>query len=96
MTSIGVDHACNIRNKDESAQNKTKLGYHFSLRLCLIAQNLETCSFYISALGILALAEKKGFDEFVTLVEKAGLKKELNTAENLTVFVPSNEAIQVL
>ena len=29
------------------------------------------------------------------LVEKAGLKKELATAENLTVFVPSNEAIQV-
>ena len=50
---------------------------------------------YITALGILALAEKKGFDEFVTLLEKAGLKKDLNTAENLTVFVPSNEAIQV-
>ena len=50
---------------------------------------------YLTALGILALAEKKGYDEFVTLVEKAGLKKELATAENLTVFVPSNEAIQV-
>ena len=50
---------------------------------------------FSSALGILELAEKQGADYFVDLVEKAGLKKELATAENLTVFVPSNEAIQV-
>lgn len=48
------------------------------------------------ALGILDLAEKQGANEFVDLVVKAGLKKELAMVENLTVFVPSNEAIQAL
>ena len=33
---------------------------------------------------------------FVDLVERAGLQKELTALENVTVFVPSNEAIMVI
>ncbi|KAH3697067.1 hypothetical protein DPMN_084552 [Dreissena polymorpha] len=42
------------------------------------------------------LASKKNYSEFLKLLERAGLKKDLALAENITVFVPSNEAMQSL
>ncbi|WAR23616.1 BGH3-like protein [Mya arenaria] len=48
------------------------------------------------ALDLLELASRKGLTEFVKLAERAGLKKELALTENVTVFMPSNEAIQSL
>ncbi|XP_052257921.1 transforming growth factor-beta-induced protein ig-h3-like isoform X2 [Dreissena polymorpha] len=48
------------------------------------------------ALNIVELASKKNYSEFLKLLERAGLKKDLALAENITVFVPSNEAMQSL
>lgn len=48
------------------------------------------------ALGILDLAEKKALTEFTKLISLADLKKDLGNATSVTVFVPSNEAIQAL
>ncbi|KAH3815464.1 transforming growth factor-beta-induced protein ig-h3-like isoform X1 [Dreissena polymorpha] len=48
------------------------------------------------SLNILELASKKNYSEFFKLVERAGLKKDLALAENITVFVPSNEAVKSL
>ncbi|XP_045157797.1 transforming growth factor-beta-induced protein ig-h3-like [Mercenaria mercenaria] len=48
------------------------------------------------ALNMLQLAEKKDLVEFGKLVDLAGLKKELRHTENVTIFVPSNEAIKAL
>jgi len=48
------------------------------------------------ALGLLELAEKLELTEFGQLVAKAGVKKELSNLDNVTIFVPSNAAIQAL
>lgn len=48
------------------------------------------------ALSLLQLAEKNDLVEFGKLVDLAGLKKELTKTENVTVFVPSNDAIKAL
>lgn len=44
---------------------------------------------------MLQLAEKNNLVEFGKLVDLAGLKKNLSIFENVTIFVPSNEAIKV-
>lgn len=44
---------------------------------------------------MLQLAEKNDLVEFGKLVDLAGLKKTLTNFENVTIFVPSNEAIKV-
>ncbi|KAL4236692.1 hypothetical protein ACF0H5_005076 [Mactra antiquata] len=48
------------------------------------------------ALNVLQLAEKRELSEFGKLVDIADMKKQFKTAENVTVFIPSNEAIQAL
>jgi len=49
----------------------------------------------VSALGVVHLAEKNGLTNFSELVELSGLRKTLDNIENVTIFVPSNDAIQV-
>jgi uncharacterized surface protein with fasciclin (FAS1) repeats len=44
---------------------------------------------------LLQIAEKNDLVEFGKLVDLADLKKELHNTENVTVFVPSNDAIKV-
>ncbi len=41
-------------------------------------------------------AAKAGATEFLDLMEEAGLTKTLRTLNNFTVFLPTNEAIQVI
>ena len=48
-----------------------------------------------AALDVVALAERTGLTAFMKLVDRAGLRKDLTLAENVTLFIPSNEAIQV-
>ena len=48
-----------------------------------------------AALDVVALAERAGLTAFMKLVDRAGLRKDLTLAENVTLFIPSNEAIQV-
>ena len=49
-----------------------------------------------TAFGVLDIAEKLGATDFVELLGEAALTKTLETEENITVFVPTNEAIQVI
>lgn len=48
------------------------------------------------ALGFVDRLEKLGFSEFLALVEKAGLSKTFATTNNVTVFAPTNRAIEKL
>ncbi|GFO03193.1 transforming growth factor-beta-induced protein [Plakobranchus ocellatus] len=48
------------------------------------------------ALDFVDVLEKEGFTELLNLVEAAGLTKTLEMAENVTVFAPTNAAIQKL
>ncbi|NP_001191507.1 fasciclin-like protein precursor [Aplysia californica] len=48
------------------------------------------------ALGFMDVLEKHGFTELLALVEKAGLTKTLDTTDNVTIFAPTNQAIQNL
>ncbi|GFR86596.1 transforming growth factor-beta-induced protein [Elysia marginata] len=48
------------------------------------------------ALDFLDVLEKEGYTELLGLVQAAGLTKALESAENVTIFAPSNTAIQNL
>ncbi|KAH9504656.1 hypothetical protein Btru_062520 [Bulinus truncatus] len=48
------------------------------------------------ALGVLDIMEKQGLTEMLKLSKQSGFRKTLETSTNLTLFVPTNEAIQSL
>lgn len=48
------------------------------------------------ALDFLDVLEKRGYTELLGLVQAAGLTKDLEAFENVTIFAPSNDAIQKL
>lgn len=48
------------------------------------------------ALNALTVAEKSGFTRLLDLIDTAGLKKTVENLENVTIFVPTNEAIEAL
>ncbi|CAG5136676.1 unnamed protein product [Candidula unifasciata] len=48
------------------------------------------------AFSVIDLIKKEGYNEMLRLIDKAGLTKTLETEANITVFVPTNEAIQNL
>ncbi|KAK3089751.1 hypothetical protein FSP39_006188 [Pinctada imbricata] len=48
------------------------------------------------ALGILDVAEKQNATKVLELIDRAGLRKTLESAENITFFVPTNEAVEKL
>jgi len=48
------------------------------------------------ALDFLDVLENNGFTEFLALVDKAGLTKTFENTDNVTIFAPTNEAIQGL
>ncbi|KAK3781061.1 hypothetical protein RRG08_046364 [Elysia crispata] len=48
------------------------------------------------ALDFLDVLEKEGYTELLSLVQAAGLTKNLETIDNVTIFAPTNAAIQSL
>ena len=49
----------------------------------------------LPALDFLDVLEKEGYTELLSLVQAAGLTKNLETIDNVTIFAPTNAAIQV-
>lgn len=82
------------RNGETLYGLQTKLTVSYRLSSVITIYLLKETS-SVSALGILHIAEKNGLTDFSKLVGLTGLKKTIETSENLTVFIPSNEAIQV-
>lgn len=88
-------------NVNRTADGKVFLNGAQVLQADLMATNgvmhvIDDVIVPIEALGVVDVLEKNGFTELLSLVEKAGLSKTLDEANNITIFAPTNEAIKGL
>ena len=51
---------------------------------------------FLSAFGVEHVAKKVGATQFLELVKQADLSQTLESLQNFTVFLPTNEAMQVI